>query len=298
MRPAPPILELASLATGGGKTHLLYCLTALAVLPIYLNGKQACVVIIDTDASFSVPRLAEQLTLMMKKQQRTEASESDIPDTVTSALKHVHIFRPQSLDSTFATLDALPNYLFDKSRHHSIDRPVGFLAVDSASAFYWQHRADEDDASLLQNTDPGQPTPSQPTGYTRLATALKAASASFSCPVILTSWHLGAAPASLHSHTAEARSLRPSLPAPLSQLPTLRLIVQRVSVRKFPAGISIEEARREAADRQTAVEEGKCEAIVNEWGVDERTLQKLQSVGAGFGFRIRDEGLTFDGEDV
>ncbi|KAK5120674.1 hypothetical protein LTR85_006032 [Meristemomyces frigidus] len=299
LKPAPPpIVELTSLASGGGKTHLIYCLAALAILPVYLNGKQACVVILDTDGSFSVPRLAEQLLNTIKQQQRTELSESDGTDTIASALKHVHIFRPQSLDSTVATLDSLPSYLFDRSKHHSIDRAVGFVVLASASAFYWQHRADEDDASLLQNTDPAQAAPSKPTGYASLTIALKAASAAFSCPIILTSWHLGPAPASFHSNSAEARSLRPSLPAPLSQLPMLRLIVQRVPVRKFPAGVSVEEARREAAHRQTAVEEGKFEAIVNEWGVDERTLQKVQSVGAGFGFKITKDGLVFDDREA
>lgn len=211
-----------------------------------------------------------------------------------SALKHVHIFRPQSLDSTVSTLKSLPGYLFDKSKHYSIDRPVAFIAVDSASAFYWQHRADEDDAALHQTLNAAITAPTKPIGYAELTTALKAASATFSCPLILTSRHLGPAPSSLHTYNAEARSLRPSLPAPLSQIPTLRLIGQRVPVRKFPAGISVEEARREAAQRQNAVEEGKFEAIMNEWGVDERTLQKLQSVGAGFGFRIRPSGLTVE----
>ena len=35
---------------------------------------------------------------------------------------------------------------------------------------------------------------------------------------------------------------------------------------------------------------------MNEWGVDERTMQRLQRVGAGFGFQIGDEGVVMDGE--
>jgi len=293
-RPTSPVVELTSLAPGGGKTHVLYHLTALAVLPISHGGKQACAIIIETDDSFSVQRLGQQLSILLNRSRHTKLSENELNDSIFLCLKHVHVFRPQSLPSTIVTLDSLPTYLFDKTRHHSFDRPVGFIALESASAFYWQHRADEEDAALLATTTPANNAPSKPSGYAQLGAALKAASATFSCPVVFTSWHLGPAPTSTHSGNPEARSLRTSIPAPLSQLPTLRLIVQRVPVRKLPSGISVEEALREASDRQKAVEEGKFEAMVNEWGLDERTLQKLQRQGAGFSFRITDDGVLFE----
>ena len=53
---------------------------------------------------------------------------------------------------------------------------------------------------------------------------------------------------------------------------------------------------REAADRQKAVDAGTFECYVNEWNVDERTLQAVQNVGAGFGFGITSEGLYMEKE--
>ena len=66
--------------------------------------------------------------------------------------------------------------------------------------------------------------------------------------------------------------------------------------------MSIEEALREAEARQKAVEEGRFECFVNEWGLDERTLQRLSRSGTGttgFGFRIGKDGVQIepDGQD-
>ena len=216
--------------------------------------------------------------------------ESGIEERAMSLLKHVHIFRPQSLASAVATLQYLPTYLFDKGRHYSMDRPVAFVALDSMTAFYWQQKADDDDALLLANTS--STLAATPSEYIRLAAALKSASSLFACPVILTSWHLGPPPSMSHVQGADARSIRPSLPAPLSGMPTLRLIVQRVPIQKFPVAVSNEEARNVSGDRQKAVEESKFEAVVNEWGLEERTLQKLQSLGTGFGFTITAAGFN------
>lgn len=57
--------------------------------------------------------------------------------------------------------------------------------------------------------------------------------------------------------------------------------------------ISVESAQREARDRLKAVEEGKFECFVNEWGVDERSLRRLQSAGGGFEFKILEDGADF-----
>lgn len=317
-RSSNPILELTSVATGGGKTHLLYYLVAIAALPVCQGGKGACAIILDTDGTFCAPRLAQQIRTILIRQNDNGSRDSEDEQTLSedhlmnvtlSSLTHVHIFRPQSLPSTIATLDTLPTYLFNKSLHHSIDRPVGFIALDSASAFYWQHRAEEEEAAFLTTTttsatDPdrrpqhSKPDPEKPT-YTHLTTALKTAATTFSCPLLLTTQHHGPAPnipSRAHIPGApDTRSLRPtSLPAPLAQLPTLRLILQRIPVRKFPPGIGIAEAQREARDRLAAVEEGKFEAVVNEWGIDERTLARLQREGAGFGFRVVEEGVVME----
>ncbi|KAK0256253.1 hypothetical protein LTR48_000601 [Friedmanniomyces endolithicus] len=307
-KPTQPVLELTSTSPGNGKTHLLYHLTALAVLPSDLGGKESCVVILDTDGTFSIPRLAQQLLLLIKAPSSTD---QEIDDILLSSLKHIHIFRPQSLASSIATLTTLPAYLFDASRHYSLDRAASFIAIASASAYYWQTKASEENAALFASTAAPLSKPSKqqqqvPAAYAQLTTALRSASLTFHCPIVLTSQHLGG-PVNLtttpHDYPADSsHALRPSLPAPLSTLPTLQLILTRLPVRKFPAGISLEEAAREAVDRQAAVGAGKYSCVVNEWGLGERVLSRLHTLGdgkKGFGFRVGAEGVRVDrgGED-
>jgi len=308
---------LTSHSPGSGKTHLLYLLTALAILPTSSGGSQSTAIILDTGNHFSTPRLAAQLRLQIRlhalktsatsstKEAAQQLEDGDIEQVVSSALRHVHVFRPQNLMSTVATMNSLPEYLFDKARHSSFDRAVGLLALDSASAFYWLEKAEEEDAAFLAATSSiTQPQGHEPLGartvseYAALATSLKATREVFSCPVVITTWHLGPTQSTALSHpgssSSSSRSRRPSLPAPMATLPTLRLVVQRKAVRKFPPGIRIEEALREAADRLKAVEEGKFEAVVCEWGIEERVLVELKRRGAGFGFRIGREGVVVE----
>ncbi|KAK1824167.1 hypothetical protein LTR12_001468 [Friedmanniomyces endolithicus] len=303
-KPAQPILELISTSPGSGRTHLLYHLAALAVLPSDLGGKDACVIILDTDSTFSIPRLAQQLLLLTQKELSTNQETDDI---LLSSLKHVHIFRPQSLASAIATLTTLPTYLFDASRHYSLDRAVSFIALASASAYYWQTKASEENAALFASTSTAaNPAPSRQllTAYTQLTTALRSASLTFHCAILLTSHHQSGplnSTTTPHDYPANpSHALRPCLPAPLSTLPILQLTLTRLPIRKFPAGISLEEAAREAVDRQQAVEAGKYSCVVNEWSLDERVLRRLQKLGdggMGFGFRVGGEGLRVDGVD-
>jgi DNA-repair protein XRCC2 len=298
--PTLPVLELMSLVPGGGKTHLLYYLTAIAVLPKPHGGRQSSVVIIDTDGWFSVPRLAEQMkSLLSQHAAHTSDAPPSSPSTrdeiLHSALRHVHIFHPHSLESTTATLRSLPTYLFNPTAHHSFDRAIAFIALDSASAFYWQFRADAEDAALPSDTSIS-PTkskayahPSQ--AYANLAAALKHASKVLNTPIIYTTRHLGLLkdPA---SYGPSSRSFRPPLPAPWPSFSTLRLVVHRAAVRKLPVQMSVEEARREAEARQKVVDDGKFECFVDEFGVEETVLQRLRVGGAGFDFRIMGDGVS------
>ena len=159
--PPQPVVELTSTASGGGKTHILYSLIAIAVCPKSLGGREACVVVLDTDGTFSVDRLAQQIRKHLTTNRTTsnaeEHADTDVDDIIMSSLKHVHLFRPQSLASTIRTLEDLPSHLFDQTRHHSYDRVVGFIALDSASTFHWQTRSDEEEATLLAPTEPQSP---------------------------------------------------------------------------------------------------------------------------------------------
>lgn len=246
------------------------------------------VVVIDMDGSFSIPRLAQVLSSTLAAGQQKQSSDMQEADML-SALKHVHIFRPQSLASTVATVRDLADYLFH-GEHHSLDRAVAFIALHSASTFLWQQKAADEDAALPSS--PSSRLSGEQSSFGQLASALKDASQAFCCPTVVTSWHLGAVPTSIHG--SDVHSLRPSLPMPLSGLPVLRLVLRRKPVQKYPAGISVEQASREAGNRLAAVEEGRFEAYVNDWSMDERMLQKMQRIGAGFSFGIKESGVDMD----
>jgi DNA-repair protein XRCC2 len=74
-RASQPIIELMSLAPGGGKTHILCHLSAIAALPRNYGGKQECTVIIDADGKFSVPRLAAQIQLLLRRNHSTDSND-------------------------------------------------------------------------------------------------------------------------------------------------------------------------------------------------------------------------------
>lgn len=60
------------------------------------------------------------------------------------------------------------------------------------------------------------------------------------------------------------------------------LVCRRLPVRRFPAQISLVEARRKAAERSAAVAEGRFECVVGDGD-------------GGFGFWIRREGVGTEG---
>lgn len=276
-----PIVELMSLLPGDGKTHIIYHLAAISVLPKVLGGQQAAVVLLDTDCSFSVPLLAQQIQRIAAAKQ---PESNNIDTLVTQSLKHVHIFRPQSLLSTIANVRSLQTYLFNPTLHYSFDRPIGFIALDSASAFYWQARAETEDAALLASTSNNNTKPSD---YVQLAAVLKNASRILNAPIVFTTWYLGPS----KKPGADANSFRPSLPPPWQSLATLRLVVKRAEVRKLPMEISVVEATRESQLRQKVVDVGKFECFVNEWGLEERIVRKLQEGRTGFEFFVTAEGV-------
>lgn len=282
------IVELMSTQPGGGKTHLLYHLVASAVLPEHIGGQQSCVVIIDADGRFSVPRLVQQLAKLVCGRASTISD-----DELESILQHVHICRTQSLASTIATAESLPAYLYDPAKHRSSDRPLAFIALDSASAFTWQARADSEDAALLASTsESATRSPQQQTsGYAELAGALQGAVRELHCPLVYTCWHRGQART---NDVYRAYTYRSPFPPPWHGLPTVRFVVGRVPVRKMPAEVTLESAMMETIHRQQIVDEGRFECVVNEWSISPNQLRLLHESRTRFEFRIDGDGLHFD----
>ncbi|KAK6517702.1 hypothetical protein TWF506_004885 [Arthrobotrys conoides] len=70
-RDKPAIIEISSDGCGAGKTHLLYYITCVALLPsswngINLEGKDSTVVFIDCDGRFDIVRLSEVVESYIK----------------------------------------------------------------------------------------------------------------------------------------------------------------------------------------------------------------------------------------
>ena len=266
-----PFIEFISAGSGGGKTHLLYYMTALAILPrtyrgIMLNGKDSAVVVLDTDCRFDFQRLTEvmshyvisQLESSFSLSQSVNGAQSStagkskaIHDLIQSSLSHVHIFRPRSHASLLSTVSSLPMYLFRSTSHASINRPLHSIMLDSASAFFWQTRTEEDTARLSESR-----ALSTNEVYAALARQLTDLSRSFSCAIITTSWSLS----STFQTAQGSQSMRSSLPSSWSLLPTLRLGVRRIPVTPFSEATSVEDALAEKGRRASAINGGKFEA--------------------------------------
>lgn len=288
---SPPVLEFTSIGAGGGKTHLLYLLTSLAVLPAQHGGKDGCVVIVDTDDNFSIKRLVQQIRYRLAT---WSPDIDDLDAVVQSALYHVYIYKPQSMRDLVETLFDLPDYFLHEN-HYSLDRSMTFIAVDSASAFYWQTMAEEENAAFTASM-PSSATSGgsidRPVTYADLRGAIESASRSLQCPVIFSSRHIGRLPRTVAGELP--RSLRHSLPAPLAQLPSLRFVVRRVPVKKLPSGLSAAEMKREAVDRAKVVSLSRFECFVNELGLNPQHVQTLRATEDGFYFVIKDEGVAIE----
>ncbi|TID16973.1 hypothetical protein E6O75_ATG09739 [Venturia nashicola] len=239
-----PIIELCSEESGTGKTQLLYFITAIAILPdIYsdhdLGGRSSAMVVMDTEGRFDIQRLAEVMKGYVLSK---SASCPDIDDLILRSLQHVHIYQPQNLASLITTLSSLQSHLFAEAERFR--RPLHSIMIDTTSAFYWQNRAELDDLSTTISTTT---TPHLQNPYATLMHHLRTLSQTFKCSIVTTSHAF-----SSKSKETGDRILR-TLPAPWSSLPTTRLLLSRDPVRKFPMGVSAEEALREQTARMEAM---------------------------------------------
>lgn len=312
-----PIVEISSSLSASGKSQLLYYLTALAILPrkygdIPLSGQEAAVVFIDTDNRFDAERLRTVARGIVLQQQGISES-SHIESLLVSSLQHVHVFRPQSSSALLATIHTLDSYLFDLSRHRSASRPLQMIAIDSATAFFWQDRLRDEVARTEEIGRPQAEVDSERKQkkryhlsdlYTELVRELKALQSHFQCAIVYTAMVAGGrapSPGRYGQFQARVPSLRPALPAPWGTFPTLRLVVHRPFVRPFPPSMAAHAAVKDAASRQSVVQQGKISAWVNPWGRDEwprRIVEAIEATNGGsFSFYIRGSGVEMTDPD-
>lgn len=315
-----PVIEVTSPGSGDGKTSLLYYITAMGVLPpslegVPLGGNGGAVVFLDTDFRFDASRLRGALVGIAREKLRAQEvqhggtqdeSRKAFELMVNECLRHVHVFRPQSSLSLLATLRSLESYLLHSTQHSSHNRRLHAIVLDSASAFYWQDRRENELLNIPgvreERAAQQQPSSSTPSGLNNLSipqiaqetvSALRHLQHIFSCAILYTTWGLHRSSTQRHAHDADLYStplsFRPHLPRPWPTFPTLRLVVSRDAVRPFAPFMTVKETERDAPSRQAIVARGEFSVWVDMWGRDnwaagvaERVVQK-----GAFGFWVR-----------
>lgn len=323
-----PIVEISSSLSASGKSQLLYYLTAIAILPrkygdISISGKEAAVVFLDTDDRFDAERLRTVARGIILQQQLPTGStagvqaegvsDQDLESLLVSSLQHVHVFRPQSSSALLATIQTLESYLFDLSRHRSASRPLQMIAIDSATAFFWQDRLRDEVARTEEIGRPRGDIDREREKkqsfhisdlYHLVTTELKRLQGQFQCAIVYTTTASGGRSSGFGLYDqpqARIPSLRPALPAPWGSFPMLRLIVHRSAVRPFPPSMTAHAAAKDAPSRQIVVQQGKISAWVNPWGQDEWPRRIVEAIeannGGSFSFYVRDSGVEITDPD-
>ncbi|KAL9600500.1 MAG: hypothetical protein Q9219_003151 [cf. Caloplaca sp. 3 TL-2023] len=303
-----PVLELVGISPCSGRTQLLYYLVGLFLLPSEydnrpLRGRASAVVIIDLSNRFSVLRLRDIMinhVHLCLDSLSEPASNKAISILIRSSLDHLHIFRPQSSPSLFATLSNLQSYIFDTTSYASGHRQVGSVIVHHVDAFLWQNRL-EDAEDPTNEGKTTQKSTLLSDRFRDLVAHLRNLQDTFSCLITATSSAL-----STTSYTRVDGLVAPisssHLPNAWKSFVTARLLVKRDSVQKFVHGMSAEEAAREAGQRREAVEKCTFSARLD-WSESdvwkEGTKSAIKALGGGIEchFKVTTSGLGFSTED-
>ncbi|KAL4748622.1 hypothetical protein BDW72DRAFT_150078 [Aspergillus terricola var. indicus] len=320
------VLELSSTCSAAGKSQVLYYLAALAVLPSKfnrksLNGFNSAVVFIDTDGRFDAERLRTVARgIVLDKLGNTVNSDTEkhgaVEAMIFASLQHIHVFRPQSSLALLATLQSLDAYLLDLSRHASSKRALQAIIIDSATAFLWQDKL-QDEIARTENIGRSVAEIERKRLqrenfylsdiYADLVASLKRLQSTYDCNVIYTATFFGGRSTEKPSmpygsynplDTAlQTPSFRSPLPSPWGLFPTLRLVLQRKVLRPFPPGVTVRGAERDAPMRQEVIMRGEFLGSVNGWGREDwprRRLEELKRRGAQFTLNVGRNGVTLN----
>jgi len=241
--------------------------------------------------------------------------EDDYKKLLKTALQHVHVLRPQSLESLAATMQSLPAYLYDTAAHPSSGRVLHSVMLDSASAFYFQAKAEEENARvgvathLSSDPDLGMRDPTGETiitvrrpqipPYQRLASQLRTIQQQFGCIVMYTSWSIPVRTDPAFSGFRKLPMSRPLLHPSSFNLPTLRLQLSRAVVPPFAPAMSVEEAMGERNERQRVSDQGLFHAVIDARGSDgwsREVREGVRAIGSHTmtKFWITDESVRVD----
>jgi hypothetical protein len=287
---------------------LCYLLTAIAVLPRTLNGKEEVVVWLDTDGGFSAKRMQVVLLNFISAHSTRSNHEENIASSY-EALRHIHVFRLQSSSQLVSTLEYLAEYLLN---YHgdlpsfSGSRCLGMVVLDSTTAFTWQERLEMEVARFEAmgvdgKVDLNRLRPRY--GVFEVVNALKKLQKLFDCVVIFTTipYTRTTNMDNTFARTSDGRHLPPESPgwSAWTAFATLSLTMTSVKVPQFAAQMSLQECERDQPNRLAAISKGCFVVSVDQthsesWGNDLREAVNLLHGHGNFGVRINSNGVVIE----
>lgn len=271
-----PVIEVTSQASAAGKSTLLYCLAAKALLPFENGGKASVVTWFDTDGRFSASRLHQIMLQLVKK-----SSASSAESIALDALQYLYIFKPSTSTQLIDQLTSLPDRLLE--RGWDLRRPMSLLILDSATAFQHQDRFDAEMMRLEAGADYAS-RPKSPSRTSRIIAGLRIVQARFECTIAFSTQSTSPTQPQQTGTTgnrhgdspAQQSAPHPPLPpqnaptiSPWTAFATLTLTTSRLPVSRFAPAMSLEECLRDRDKRQQAVAQGKFSVNVD-WSSSER----------------------------
>ncbi|CCX07037.1 Similar to DNA repair protein XRCC2; acc. no. Q9CX47 [Pyronema omphalodes CBS 100304] len=300
------VIEISSVHTSAGKTHLLYYITAMCVLPetscsIQLHGRSSSIIIIDNDGRFDVSRL---FTIMLSHVLSCyKESGLDIPDSgaeavVKDSLQHVHLFRPQNLAEVVKVLQGLPDY-YTSPRYGTLDRSLGGILIDSLSAFYWPEK-------LANSVSEGSDTGSHET-YETMVRLIRGLSDRFGTFTIATTWGLHLvdethqAPTTFGHATkssTETPVFYPYFPSVWNRLVDVKLVVARNVKPRFSRNTSISEAFQEIRLHNKASARYAFKGWIDIRGLSPAAQEYFSTNEGTFRFNIMPDGIELEEQSL
>ncbi|KAI5812368.1 hypothetical protein BZA77DRAFT_286501 [Pyronema omphalodes] len=300
------VIEISSVHTSAGKTHLLYYITAMCVLPetscsIQLHGRSSSIIIIDNDGRFDVARL---FTIMLShvlscyKESGLDISDSEAQAVVKDSLLYVHVFRPRNLSEMVKVLQGLPDY-YMSPRYGTLDRPLGGILIDSLSAFYWPEKLA---SSVLEGSDTG----SHET-YGEMVRVIRGLSDRFGTFTIATTWGLHLVNENHQAAITLGQTTRSSTETPVfyryfpsvwNRLVDVKLVVARNAKPRFLRNTSIMEAFQEIRLHNKISSRYGFKGRVDIRGLSPAAQEYFSVNGGAFRFNITPDSIEFEEQSL
>jgi hypothetical protein len=343
LRPKPMLIEITSSQPWAGKSLLLTHLISVMLLPrsgseFKIGGRESIVVLADGDGKFDMLLLYQMMKNHLVQAAHGDTSSSalfsaadeaqsnrnaeriphqlteyELASVIEKSLERLYLVRPKSLTSLLDTLVDLPRALHSST--HLARYPVGLIAVDSATTYFWSHRARTAAISepsellttlisLLPGSEKTQTTPPQPNAersenrsFSDMVKLLRAQSIRFECPVVVTTWDpstFGNGSGRAHRYRRRKESSLPSentaptLNPAFPVLPNVKLEVNRIHKARMKDDIaSLAASGVEVRGRMASKSRGQ--------GVDRFWVNSHIDAGGerdGFGLEVDAEGVV------